>query len=141
MSLLFLLQSTALLLLALLLCRRCAEPSRRAAIGFAAMAALPLLAVVQLADLGWHPLTRQLSVDAGAAVATAPAPVAPMSPWTMLWIGYAMVTVWQLLRWARAQWRVRRWLREARPCDAGPWQRQIREIAGHRGIAVRVHDS
>ncbi len=137
MSVLFLCESTALLLWALLLRRRCAEPSRRAAIGFAAIAALPLLALVQLADLGWHPLSQSLSIDM-----TAPAPMQEAaSPWSVLWIGYGIVAAWQLLRWGGAQWRLRRWLREARPCRAEQWQRQSRLIAGAHAFPVRVHAS
>jgi len=99
--------------------------------------ALPLLALVQLADLGWHPLTREVTLTVNAPVATASAPAA--SSWMLLWMAYGAVTMWRLLRWARAQFRLRHWLREARPCDAPPWQCLSRPLPAQRAVPVLVH--
>lgn len=135
----FLLESTGLLLLALALGKSCSHASRRAALWFGAIAALPLLWLADITGVGWQPLTQP-----GPATLTAAgsATTAPVSSWWTLWIFYCAISAWRLAIWLRALWASHALRLQSRPCRGTAWLRQSRLLSRalhRRTVPVLVH--
>jgi beta-lactamase regulating signal transducer with metallopeptidase domain len=127
-SLGFLIECTLLLALALLLERACADARQRAALGFGAVCALPLLWLADRLHLGWQPWVQQVAAD--NAMNSSPEP-----QWTGIALAtvYALVASWRLLRGLVAQVAVHRLERRAKPCRQPRWQRLNANVAAMNG--------
>jgi beta-lactamase regulating signal transducer with metallopeptidase domain len=135
-SLGFLIECTLLLALALLLERACADARLRAALGFGAVCALPLLWLADRLHLGWQPWVQQVAADSAANASPN-----PQSTAIALATVYAVVASWRLLRWLGAQVAVHRLERRAQPCRQPRWQRlnaNVAAMSGTRRVPVLV---
>ncbi len=106
----FLVESSLLLVLAWIAQIRLTDPARRAALGFAAVLALPLLLLTEGLGLGWHPFNVLMSSRGDTMTVAA-------ADWTWpLMAIHAGVSGLLLIRWLGSLWQAHRLRRQSIPC-------------------------
>ncbi len=111
----FLVESSLVLVLARVVQDRVDDSERRAALGFAAVLALPLLMLTEAAGLGWHPFSTPMSSYGDTMTVSA-------ADWTWpLMALHAGISGLLVMRWLSSlrQAHALRW--QSRPCADSAW--------------------